>query len=368
VRFGLFGCHLEFNSDGQPQTTAGRASGDGRIDLCVIILSIPVMNILVTGGAGYVGSHAARVLDHAGHNVWVYDNLSRGHAEAALPGKLIEGDVGDRERVGRALRDKKIEAVMHFAAFALVGESVASPHLYHQNNTVATLTLLDAMRSANVTRMVFSSTTATYGVPERIPIAEEERQEPINPYGFSKLAIERALADYAHAYGWGYAALRYFNAAGAAPDGSLGEDHDPETHLIPIVLQVALGQRDHVTIFGDDYPTRDGTCIRDYVHVDDLGDAHLRALPHLRPGLGLCLNLGIGRGYSVREVIAACRKVTGHPIPEVIGARRPGDPPELVADASRAQRTLGWKPGYTTIDRIVETAWNWHRAHPRGFQ
>ena len=234
------------------------------------------MRILVTGGAGYVGSHAARLLVGAGHDVWVYDNLSQGHRGAAPAGRLIVGELADRRRFGpRCSSKKRIEAVMHFAAFALVGESVTDPAKYYQNNVVASLDLLEAMRAAGVKQIVFSSTTATYGVPERVPITEDEPQEPINPYGFAKLVIEHALADYAAAYGFGYAALRYFNAAGASPDGDLGEDHDPESHLIPIVLQVALGQRPHITIFGDDYPTPDGTCIRDYIHVDDLGAAHV---------------------------------------------------------------------------------------------
>lgn len=326
------------------------------------------MQILVTGGAGYVGSHAARLLERAGHSVWVYDNLSQGHRGAVPKGRLIEGDVGDRQRVESVLREKRIEAVMHFAAFALVGESVADPAKYYQNNVVASLSLLEAMRAAGVKQIVFSSTTATYGVPEQVPITEDERQEPINPYGFAKLVIEHALADYAHAYGFGYAALRYFNAAGASPEGDLGEDHDPESHLIPIVLSVALGQRDKITIFGDDYPTPDGTCIRDYIHVDDLGDAHVKALARLRSGEGLKLNLGTGQGYSVREVIDACRRVTGHAIPEVVGARRPGDPPELVADSRRAQAQLDWEPRYADINTIVETAWRWHKAHPRGYR
>lgn len=327
------------------------------------------MNILVVGGAGYVGSHAARLLDAAGHEVWVYDNLSRGHRAAALPGRLVEGDVSDGARTRQVLRDKRIDAVMHFAAFALVGESVADPALYYRNNVIAALELLDAMRDEDVRRLVFSSTTATYGEPspEEIPIAESTRQDPINPYGFTKLVIERAMADYAHAYGLGYAALRYFNAAGAAADGEIGEDHDPESHLIPIVLQVALGQRDHVTIFGDDYPTPDGTCIRDYIHVSDLGAAHLKALERLEDGKGICVNLGTGKGNSVRQVIDACRSVTGRPIPEVIGERRPGDPPELVADASLARELLEWEPRYTDIREIVETAWRWHQRHPHGY-
>ena len=325
------------------------------------------MNILVTGGAGYIGSHTARLLDRSGHDVWIYDNLVYGHRSASLPGKLIEGEIADREKVESVLREKSIDAVVHFAAFAFVGESVEEPHKYYRNNVIGTLELLEGMRAAGVSKIVFSSTTATYGVPETIPITEAERQDPINPYGFSKLVVEQALADYAHAYNWGYAALRYFNAAGASPDGVIGEDHTPETHIIPIVLQVALGQRENITVFGDDYPTPDGTCIRDYIHVEDLATAHLKALELLEPGKGLKLNLGTGKGTSVREVIDSCRKITGHPIPEVMGTRRVGDPPELVADSSLAQRTLDWQPQYTTIDSIVETAWNWHKDHPKGY-
>jgi UDP-glucose 4-epimerase len=256
---------------------------------------------------------------------------------------------------------------MHFAAFALVGESVEKPAMYYRNNVIETLQLLEAMLAADVSRFIFSSTTATYGVPSKIPITEDETQKPINPYGFSKLVIEQALADYARAYGWSYAALRYFNAAGASPVDRIGEDHDPESHLIPIILQVALGQRERIYIFGDDYPTPDGTCIRDYVHVDDLGAAHVKALERLQPGKGLQLNLGTGRGDSVREVIDACRSVTGHEIPISIGARRSGDPPELVADSSLAQQLLDWKPQYTDIRSIVETAWHWHKSHPHGY-
>ena len=326
------------------------------------------MNILVTGGAGYVGSHAARLLERAGHEVWIYDNLVNGHAEACQPGRLIEGDLMDGEKLESVMGEKSIDAVMHFAAFALVGESVEQPHKYYQNNIVAALSLLEAMRAADVKRFVFSSTTATYGEPDKIPITESERQEPINPYGFTKLVIEQALADYAHAYGWGYAALRYFNASGASPDGDIGEDHTPESHLIPIVLQVALGQREHITVFGNDYPTPDGTCIRDYIHVDDLGSAHVKALEQLKSGEGLKLNLGTGKGTSVRQIIDACRKVTGHEIPEVLGERRAGDPPELVADSSLAQKTLDWQPQYMDIESIVETAWRWHKSHPNGYK
>lgn len=325
------------------------------------------MNVLVIGGAGYIGSHCVRILQEAGHETWIYDNLSRGHRAAVRSDRLIEGDLHDMAKLVDTLETRQIDAVMHFAAFALVGESVANPAIYYQNNVVATLSLLDAMRTAGVQRIVFSSTTATYGVPERMPITEDMPQQPINPYGFTKLVIERALDDYADAYGLGFAALRYFNAAGAAPAGDIGEDHDPESHLIPIVLQVALGKRDKVKLFGDDYPTADGTCIRDYIHVDDLGAAHLKALEQLQPGDHVKLNLGTGQGFSVRQVVDACRRVSGHSIPETVGARRPGDPPELVADCSRAQQTLDWSPRYMSIDEIVATAWNWHRSHPDGY-
>jgi UDP-glucose 4-epimerase len=324
------------------------------------------MRILVTGGAGYVGSHAARVVARSGHDVWVYDNLSRGHGAAAPSGRLVVGDLTDRPLLERVLREKQIEAVMHFAAFAYVGESVTEPAKYYLNNIGGSLALLEAMRAADVRRLVFSSTTATYGEPKRIPTPEDEPQQPINPYGFSKLAIERALDDYAHAYGFAFAALRYFNAAGCSPDGDLGEDHKPETHLIPLVLQVALGRREKIVIFGNDYPTPDGTCIRDYVHVDDLADAHVKALDHLRPSEGLKLNLGTGRGHSVLEVVEACRAVSGREIRAEIGPRRPGDPPELVADASRAAKQLSWRPRFD-LHSIVETAWRWHAAHPQGY-
>lgn len=325
------------------------------------------MNLLIVGGAGYVGSHAVRRLVRAGHTVWVYDNLSRGHRGAVPANQLIEGEAADRRRLVEVLREHQIDAVMHFAAFALVNESVLDPALYYRNNVTAALELLEAMREADVRRLVFSSTTATYGEPGVSPIPETTPQQPINPYGFTKLVFERALADYATAYGLGYAALRYFNAAGADPAGDIGEDHDPESHLIPIVLQVALGQRERVTIYGDDYPTADGTCVRDYIHVCDLADAHLLALEQLQPGKGICLNLGTGRGTSVREIIDACRRVTGHPIPATIGPRRAGDPPELVADASRAKVELGWTPKFTEAEEIVRTAWQWHRQHPNGY-
>lgn len=325
------------------------------------------MNVLVVGGAGYIGSHAVKMLLKAGHQVIVYDNLSLGHAEAVRSVKLVEGDLRDQALVERTLTVEKIDTVMHFAALAEVGQSVREPASYYQNNVVAALSLLEAMRATDVKRFIFSSTTATYGEPEKIPISETTPQKPINPYGFTKLVIERALADYAAAYGFAYAALRYFNAAGASPDGDIGEHHEIESHLIPIVLQVALGQREHITIFGNDYPTPDGTCIRDYVHVNDLASAHIAAMQKLRPGKGIEVNLGTGRGTSVREIIDACRDVTGHAIPTVTGARRPGDPPELIADASLAKDVLGWQAEYTDFREIVRTAWNWHQSHPRGY-
>jgi UDP-glucose 4-epimerase len=326
------------------------------------------MNILITGGAGYVGSHAARLLASKGHEIWVYDNLVFGHRAAVAPGRLIEGDLLDRAKLEAVLRAKTIDAVMHFAAFACVGESVADPAKYYHNNVVGTLSLMEAMRGAGVSRIVFSSTCATYGEPEEVPIRESQPQRPINPYGFTKLVIERTLADYARAYDWGYAALRYFNAAGASVDGDLGEDHDPETHLIPLVLQVALGQREHVLVFGDKHPTPDGTCIRDYIHVDDLATAHLAALLRLERGVEIKLNLGTGQGSSVNEVIAVCREVTGLPLPTRMAGPRAGDPPALIADAGRARRELEWEPKFTAITPIIETAWQWHQSHPHGYQ
>lgn len=326
------------------------------------------MKLLVVGGAGYIGSHTVRRLNQQGHQVLVFDNLCTGHRQAVPPGQLIVGELSQVDHLSRVLRENGIEAVLHFAAFALVGESVSDPASYYQNNVVGTLNLLAAMRSSGVSRIVFSSTTATYGTPQQLPITEQEPQNPINPYGFSKLVIERVLDDYASAYGLAYVALRYFNAAGASPVGDLGEDHTPESHLIPIILQVALGQRSNVTLFGDDYPTHDGTCIRDYIHVDDLADAHLLALNKLIPGKGLKLNLGSGAGYSVKEIVNMGRQITKHAIPTSIGPRRAGDPPELVADASRARELLDWSPRYSDLQTIVETAWRWHREHPQGYK
>ncbi|MFN5272540.1 MAG: UDP-glucose 4-epimerase GalE [Planctomycetota bacterium] len=314
------------------------------------------MRVLVVGGAGYIGSHTVKLLNETEHEVWVYDNLSMGHRQSVRSDQLIVGDLFDRQSLERVLEEKRIEAVMHFAAFAYVGESVQDPAKYYQNNIVATLGLFESMRRCGVKKFVFSSTTATYGQPEKIPISEDTLQLPINPYGFTKLVIERALKDYAHAYGFAGASLRYFNASGAASDGSIGEDHTPETHLIPLVLQVALGQRDSIQVFGSDYPTHDGTCIRDYIHVEDLATAHLAALEKLQSSKVLEVNLGTGVGNSVLEVINACRKASGHPIPTVMCPRRAGDPAELVAECSLAKQVLGWEPRYRQIDQIVQTA------------
>jgi UDP-glucose 4-epimerase len=325
------------------------------------------MNVLVVGGAGYIGSHMVRMLDRQGHHVVSLDNLSTGFRAAVTAGELVVGDMRDGPLVESVLSRHAIDAVMHFAACALVGESVVDPAKYYDNNVAATLALLDSMRRAGTKRIVFSSTCATYGEPERVPISESEPQKPVNPYGFTKLVVEHALADYAAAYGLGYATLRYFNASGASPDGDIGEHHDPESHLIPIVLQVALGQRQSVAIYGNDWSTPDGTCVRDYIHVDDLGRAHLAALERIRPGEGIKLNLGTGTGNSVLEVIEACRQETGHPVPATVGPRRPGDPPELVADARRAAEVLGWRPQFRTIGAIVASAWKWHKSHPNGY-
>ncbi|HEX4414260.1 MAG TPA: UDP-glucose 4-epimerase GalE, partial [Lacipirellulaceae bacterium] len=302
----------------------------------------------------------------SGHKVVIVDDLAEGHRAAAGSLPFVSANLLDRPKIVAAMREHKIEAVMHFAAFAYVGVSVTDPAIYYQNNIVGSLALLDAMREAGVDRIVFSSSCATYGIPNRVPITEDHPQHPISPYGFTKLAIEHALADYSHAYGIGYAALRYFNASGAAADGTIGEDHDPDTHLIPLVLQVALGQRESVAIFGTDYPTPDGTCIRDYIHVDDLATAHVASLEKLKPGMALKLNLGTGHGASVQEVVTLCREVTGHAIPVRITGRREGDPPALVADASAAKRELSWQARYS-IREIVESAWKWHKAHPKGY-
>jgi UDP-glucose-4-epimerase GalE len=325
------------------------------------------MRILVTGGAGYIGSHTVKLLLARGHDVTVYDNLSEGHRRAVPADRLVVGDLKDVDHLDHVLVVNRVEAVVHFAASCYVGESVTDPAKYYLNNLSNSLNLLDRCRRHSVTRFVFSSTCATYGVPTAVPITEGEKQLPINPYGNTKLAFERMLADYAPAYGIGYAALRYFNAAGAAADGTIGEDHDPETHLIPVVLQAALGKRPHVEVYGTDYPTADGTCARDYIHVDDLAEAHLLALERLQPGRGVQFNVGIGRGYSVREVVRAAEEVTGKKIAVKEGPRRPGDPPALVAASDKIRRELGWAPKYTELRPIVETAWNWHKTHPDGY-
>ncbi|HEX6257193.1 MAG TPA: UDP-glucose 4-epimerase GalE [Euzebyales bacterium] len=325
------------------------------------------MKVLVLGGAGYVGSEAAWHLVDRGHEVVIYDDLSRGHARSVAGLPLVEASLHDGAAMRAVMGDERIDAVMHFAAYALVAESVADPMMYYHNNVAGSLTLLGAMRAAGVGHLVFSSTCATYGTPDTVPIPDHAPQRPVNPYGYTKLIIERALADHARAYGMSFVALRYFNAAGAAEDGSRGEDHDPETHAIPIALQVALGQRDRFMIFGDDYPTPDGTCVRDYIHITDLARAHELALRRTGPGRGLFVNLGTGHGHSVQQIVEAARRVTGHAIPTEIAERRPGDPPELVADPGRAREELGWKAEITGVDEIVRTAWRWHRAHPAGY-
>jgi UDP-glucose 4-epimerase len=324
--------------------------------------------VLVVGGAGYIGSHTVRLLKQQNYNVWVYDNLSVGHAEAVDPARLIHADLKDTDRLDHALMIHRIDGVIHFAASALVGESVTQPAKYYYNNVVNSLTLIEACRRNGVKKFVFSSTCATYGNPERMPITEDTPQNPINPYGQTKLIVEKILTDYANAYDFGFAALRYFNASGASADASIGEDHVPESHLIPLVLQTVLGQRKQIDIFGTDYFTPDGTCIRDYIHVEDLAQAHILALEKLEPKMQLKLNLGIGQGYSVRQVIESAERVTGKKIPFQEVARRAGDPPELVADPTRAMKELRWKPKYLEIDAIIESAWNWHRTHPEGFK
>lgn len=341
------------------------------------------MTILVTGGAGYIGSHAVQRLLMDGHRVVVLDNLERGHAEAidALRDGLGRdrlffevGDIADGGLVGALMRDHNVDTVMHFAALAYVGESVHEPLRYHRVNTGGAITLLEAADGAGVSRFIFSSTCATYGEPsaDEIPIGEGVVQRPINPYGASKLAFERVLLDYgakcaADGKAFSYAALRYFNVAGSDPEVVIGEDHDPETHLIPVILQAALGKRDGVTIFGTDYATEDGTCVRDYIHVCDLVDAHVAVMDALEAGDGRLYNLGIGRGYSVREIIDAAKRVTGSDFPVREGARRAGDPPVLYADAKKIAAEIGWRAKYTEIDEIIATAWRWFESHPDGY-
>ncbi|UCC30195.1 MAG: UDP-glucose 4-epimerase GalE [Phycisphaerales bacterium] len=326
------------------------------------------MNIFVTGGAGYVGSHCVYGLCDGGHHVLVYDNLSVGHREAVDPrATLIVGDLADVDLLERTLAGGDFEAVMHFAASAEVAESVQRPLFYYRNNVANTLSLLEVMSKHGIKKLVFSSSCATYGMPPAVPITEDMPQTPINPYGRTKLAIEWLLRDSAAAWGLGATALRYFNAAGAAPDGRIGEDHDPESHLIPRVLKVALGQSDQIKIFGIDYPTADGSCVRDYVHVADLSNVHGIAIETQPVGQFRCYNVGTGQGVSVKELVEVAREVTGHEIPASPSPRREGDPPELYADPTFICTELGWQPEYTDIRRVLETAWQWHRTHPRGY-
>ncbi len=322
------------------------------------------MRILVTGGAGYIGSHTAKLLAAAGHEPVSFDDLSQGHEWAAQWGPLERGSLSDRARLAEVFAARTIDAVVHFAASALVGESMSDPSKYFRNNTVGTLNLLDAMHEAGVGTLVFSSTCATYGDPVRVPIDETHPQAPVNPYGESKLMVEKMLRWYGAVHGLRWMALRYFNAAGAAPDGAIGEDHDPETHLIPLVIGAALGTRPPVKIFGTDYPTADGTAIRDYVHVMDLADAHLRGIERLRSGTpSQAINLGTGRGRSVREVVDTVARVGGRPVPTIESPRRAGDPPELVAAPGRAREVLGWTCQYPDLETIVGHAWAWHAKH-----
>jgi UDP-glucose-4-epimerase GalE len=322
------------------------------------------MRILVTGGAGYIGSHTAKLLAAAGHQPVVFDDLNQGHEWAVKWGPLERGSLSDPSRLAEVFRAHRVDAVVHFAASALVGESMTNPTKYFHNNTVGTLNLLDAMHHAGVNTIVFSSTCATYGDPVRVPIDETHPQAPVNPYGESKLMVEKMLRWYGDIYGLKWMALRYFNAAGADPDGEIGEDHDPESHLIPLVIGAAQGLRPAVKIFGSDYPTADGTAVRDYVHVMDLGDAHLRALDRLQSGTASqAINLGTGRGHSVKEVVDAVARVSGRQVPAVEAARRAGDPPELVAAPDRARDVLGWTCKYADLDTIVGHAWAWHEKH-----
>ena len=327
------------------------------------------MNVLVVGGAGYIGSHCVRQLEAAGHRPVVLDNLVFGHRSAVganVP--FYNADLGDCDAVAKILQQEQIELVMHFAAFAFVGESVTEPRKYYENNFVATLRLLETMLDNGVKKFVFSSTCATYGEPEALPIVETLRQAPINPYGQTKLDVENCLKAFAHAYGLSFAAFRYFNAAGASEDGTIGEDHQPETHLIPLVIDAATGRRENIKIFGTDYETPDGTCLRDYVHVDDLSRAHIAAFAKLEaPGAGHFYNLGTGTPNSVREIITAVEEVTGLKVPVVEDERRAGDPPALYADSSKAQQELGWEIKYSNVKDIIATAWRWHQAHPEGF-
>ncbi len=328
------------------------------------------MKVLVAGGAGYIGSHCVRQLTAAGHEPVVLDNLAYGHRVAVPAGvKFHDANFGDAAAIDRILAAEKPDLVMHFAAFCYVGESVTSPLKYYLNNVSATYTLLEAMLRQGIEKFVFSSTCATYGVPHKLPLTEANPQAPINPYGQTKLDVENALKALAPAHGLSFAAFRYFNAAGAAEDGSIGEDHDPETHLIPLAIGAAQGQRPPLRVFGTDYPTPDGTCLRDYVHVDDLSRAHIAVFDKLaKPGAQHFYNLGTGAPTSVLEVINAVEKVTGKKVPVKHAPRRAGDPPALYADGTKARTELGWTPKFQTIGPIIETAWRWHAKNPKGFQ
>jgi UDP-glucose 4-epimerase len=326
------------------------------------------MNICVIGGAGYIGSHAVKLLVQKGHNVTCIDNLSNGHPSAVdKKAAFFVADLANTFQIIDIFQKQKIDAVMHFAASAYVGESVADPRKYYRNNVSNTVSMLDAMHACNIKKLVFSSTCATYGIPEKMPMTEDMPQRPINPYGDSKLMVEHILKDVAKAEGLAFAAPRYFNVAGCAPDGSIGEDHKPETHIIPVLLNVVLGKKDHMDLYGTDYPTKDGTCVRDYIHVWDLVEAHLALLEALQPGKGLFYNLGVGRGYSNREIIDAVQRVTGKTIPIKEAPRRPGDPPELYALPAKIEKELGWKARFTNLDEIVRTAWEWFRKNPNGY-
>lgn len=323
---------------------------------------------MVAGGAGYIGSHVTLDLFREGHEPVVFDNLSKGHQEAVLHGTFVQGDIGQIDLVKEVLTQEKIEAIIHLAADSRVGESVQNPAKYFRNNICNGQVLLDAAVACGVKYLVFSSTAAVYGEPEKTPITEEHPTNPTNPYGFSKLTFEGMLSSYEKAYGLRFISLRYFNAAGADPEGVIGEDHHPESHLIPIVLQTALDQRDHLELYGTDYPTPDGTCIRDYIHVADLSQAHLLALSALAAGKESSIyNLGNGQGYSNKEVIETARQVTGREIKVTSGPRRPGDPAVLVASAEKIKAELGWKPKYPDLEEIIKTAWRWHQLHPNGY-
>ena len=326
------------------------------------------MSILVTGGAGYIGSVVVEDLVRQGEAVVVLDNLVYGHRDAVKqPAVFYEGSIGDKELISRLVKEHRIEACMHFSAYAYVGESVEKPQIYYQNNFVETLHLLDALIESNVKKFIFSSTCATYGEPQYVPIDEKHPQHPTSPYGWSKFMVERALIDYDAAYDLKYVAPRYFNACGASE--SCGEHHDPETHLIPLVLQVAQGKRDYISVFGGDYPTPDGTAIRDYIHVSDLSQAHLLALEYLRNGGNSeFINLGNGQGFSVKEVIETARQVTKKNIEIKIAPRRAGDPSRLVGDSKKAREVLGWNPQFPDLESIIESAWKWHQAHPKGYE